>query len=125
MAGSLTVRQARLVLPDRVVVGDLVVEDGIITQIAPRVEQTRGLQIDGRGCALLPGLVDVHVHLDACEDLESVSMGAAAGGVTTVLGSDPPRPGPSFGSSWPPRPTRPGSTTACTSAPPPTTSTTP
>ncbi len=86
MAGSLTVRQARLVLPDRVVTGDLVVEDGIITEIAPRVERSCGLQIDGRSCALLPGLVDTHVHLDACEDLESVSRGAVAGGVTTVLG---------------------------------------
>lgn len=86
MAGSLTVRQARLVLPDRVVVGDLVVEDGIITEIAPRVDRCRGLQIDGRGCALLPGLVDPHVHLDACEDLESLAHGAVAGGVTSVLG---------------------------------------
>lgn len=86
MAGSLTVRQARLVLPDRVVVGDLVVEDGIITEIMPRVDRCRGLQIDGRGCALLPGLVDPHVRLDACEDLESISHGAVAGGVTSVLG---------------------------------------
>ena len=75
MAGSLTVRQAKLVLPDRVVVGDLVVEDGIITEIAPRVDRPRGVQIDGTGCALLPGLVDTHVHFDACEDLGSVSRG--------------------------------------------------
>lgn len=86
MAGSLTVRQARLVLPDRVVVGDLVVEDGIITEIAPRVDRPRGVQVDGQGCALLPGLVDSHVHLDACEDLATVSSGAVAGGVTSVLG---------------------------------------
>ena len=86
MAGSLTVRQARLVLPDRVVVGDLVVEDGIITEIGPRIERPQGVQIDGTNCALLPGLVDTHVHLDACEDLASVSRGAVAGGVTSVLG---------------------------------------
>ncbi len=86
MAGSLTVRQARLVLPDRVVVGDLVVEDGIITEIAPRVARAVGLQVDGRGCALLPGVAEPHVHLDACEDLSSLSRPALAGGVTTVLG---------------------------------------
>ena len=86
MAGSLTVRQARLVLPDRVVTGDLVVEDGIITEIGPRIERARGVQIDGRDCTLLPGLVDTHVHLDACEDLASLSRGAVAGGVTSVLG---------------------------------------
>ena len=86
MAGSLTVRQARLVLPDRTVVGDLVVEDGIITEIAPRATSAVGLQVDGRGCALLPGLVDTHVHLNAAEDIASVSRGATAGGVTSVLG---------------------------------------
>ncbi|MBX2803927.1 MAG: amidohydrolase family protein [Myxococcales bacterium] len=86
MAGSLTVHQARLVLPDRVVVGDLVVEDGIITEIGPSVQRATGLRIDGRGCVLLPGLVDTHVHLDACEDLGSMSRAAVAGGVTSVLG---------------------------------------
>jgi len=86
MAGSMTVRQARLVLPDRVVQGDLVVEDGVISEISPRVDRAVGVQVDGRGCAVFPGLVDPHVHLDACEDLASMSAGAVAGGVTTVLG---------------------------------------
>lgn len=86
MAGSLTVRQARIVLADRVVVGDLVVEDGVVSQIAPRVDRPVGLQVDGRGCALLPGAIDTCVHLDACEDLAAVSAEATAGGVTSVLG---------------------------------------
>ena len=51
------------------VVGDIVVEDGIISEIAPRVARAVGLQVDGRGCTVLPGMVDTHVHLDACEDL--------------------------------------------------------
>ncbi len=86
MAGSLTVRQASLVLPDRVVTGDLVVEDGVISEIAPRIDRAVGHEVDGRGHALLPGVVDAHVRLDACEDLGSLSHAAVAGGVTTVLG---------------------------------------
>lgn len=87
MAGSLIVRQARLVLPNRVVTGDLAVEDGIISEIAPRVSATAEVEIDGQGLALLPGLVDTDVRLDACEDIATLSARAALSGVTTVLGS--------------------------------------
>ena len=54
--------------------------------------------IDCRGVYILPGLVDIHVHLRDLkqsdkEDYESGTMAAAAGGVTTVVdmpNSDPP-----------------------------------
>jgi dihydroorotase len=84
MGGSLTVRQARLVLPDRVVVGDLVVEDGVISEIAPRVDRTVGVEIDGRDRVLLPGAVDAVVSVDTIEDLSAVSSAAIAGGVTAL-----------------------------------------
>ncbi|MEN0068530.1 MAG: hypothetical protein AAGA48_40800, partial [Myxococcota bacterium] len=87
MAGTLIVRQARLALPDRVVIGDLAVEDGIISEIAPRVTGTADVELDGTGLALLPGLVDTDVRLDACEDLATLSARAVLSGVTTVLGS--------------------------------------
>ncbi len=87
MAGSLIVRQARLALADRVVVGDLAVEDGIISEIAPRVPSTCDQEIDGSGLALLPGVIDTDVRLDACEDLATLSGHAATHGVTTILGS--------------------------------------
>lgn len=89
VSSALTVRQARLVLPDRVVTGDLVVEDGVITEIAPRVDRAVGEQIDGRDRVLLPGLIDLSVELDTIEDLSGVSTAALAGGVTTVLGVAP------------------------------------
>lgn len=88
MPGSLTIRQARLVLPDRVVVGDLVVEDGIITEIAPRASRSVGEEIDAKGLLLLPGAVDSAADLGGagtCEDLESGTRAAAAGGITSVL----------------------------------------
>jgi dihydroorotase len=54
--------------------------------------------IDCRGLYILPGIVDIHVHLRDLkqtdkEDFESGTMAAAAGGVTTVVdmpNSDPP-----------------------------------
>ncbi len=54
--------------------------------------------VDCRGLYILPGLIDIHVHLRDLnqsdqEDYESGTMAAAAGGVTTVVdmpNSDPP-----------------------------------
>ncbi|NIR14278.1 MAG: amidohydrolase family protein, partial [Desulfobacterales bacterium] len=54
--------------------------------------------IDCRGFYILPGLIDIHVHLRDLrradkEDYETGTMAAAAGGVTTVVdmpNSDPP-----------------------------------
>lgn len=89
MGGSLTVRQARLVLPDRVVTGDLVVEDGIITEIAPRVDRSVGVEVDGRERVLLPGAIDLVVHLDTIEDLSAASASAVAGGVTALCAVGP------------------------------------
>ena len=90
MPGSLTVRGGRLVLPDRVVTGDLVVQDGIITEIGPRVRSAVGEEIDGTHLTVLPGAIDPQVHFrepgfPEKEDLFSGSRAAAAGGVTAYL----------------------------------------
>ena len=82
-----------MVLPNRIVEGDLRVSNGLIKTIAP----FGGLQpeigeyvIDGTGLHLLPGAIDPHVHFrdpgnPEKEDLESGSRAAAAGGVTSFL----------------------------------------
>ena len=93
MNGRLLVQNATMVLPDRIVEGDLRVSNGLIKTIAP----FGGLQpeigeyvIDGTGLHLLPGAIDPHVHFrdpgnPEKEDLESGSRAAAAGGVTSFL----------------------------------------
>ena len=48
------------------------------------------LVIDAKGCLVMPGLIDMHVHFrdpgqTAKEDIETGSKAAARGGVTTVL----------------------------------------
>lgn len=94
---DLTVSQALLVLPDREVVGDVVVRDGVIAEVAPRASRPAGEVVDGRGLVLLPGAVDAQVHfrdpgLTHKEDLESGSRAAAAGGVTAYLEMPNTRP---------------------------------
>ena len=93
MNDRLLVQNATMVLPDRIVEGDLRVTNGLIKTIAP----FGGLQpeigeyvIDGMGLHLLPGAIDPHVHFrdpgnPEKEDLESGSRAAAAGGITSFL----------------------------------------
>lgn len=84
MASSLTIRQARLVLPDRVVKGDLVVRDGVITQIGPRATDIVGEVVDADGLVALPGLVDTHLRLGGLDDFGSDAL--LAGGITSAVG---------------------------------------
>jgi len=90
MQSSLTITQAQLVLPDRVVTGDLIIEEGIITEISPHTSRTAGEVINGTGLTVLPGLIDSHVHFrepgwPEVEDIASGSSAAAAGGITSFL----------------------------------------
>jgi len=73
---------------------DLVITDGVITEVAPTGSTTSlkdvSQVIDADGLVALPGLVDLHTHLrePGREDAETVLTGsraAAAGGFTAVL----------------------------------------
>lgn len=74
---------------------DLLIEDGIIKrvtgarQLAQCVDSDTSV-LDATGCLLLPGVIDEHVHtrepgLTCKGDLDTESMAAAAGGVTTIF----------------------------------------
>lgn len=98
MSGSLIVRNAQLVLPGRVVVGALRIEDGVIAEIGPSVGPGPGEEIDGTGLCLMPGAIDPHVCFrdpspNPAETISSGSQAAVAGGVTSFLdapNTDPP-----------------------------------
>lgn len=71
---------------------DIYLEDGVITEIgeklAPKDKNDR--VINAKGCLVLPGLIDLHVHFrdpgqTHKEDIETGSKAAARGGVTTVV----------------------------------------
>ncbi len=89
-------RNARLIDPaaDLDVKGGLLVENGKIADIGPRLfndaEANDPEIVDCKGMVLAPGLIDMRVFTgepgsEHRETLESASLAAAAGGVTTIV----------------------------------------
>jgi dihydroorotase len=69
---------------------DILVEDAKIAKVAPGIKVNGEQIIDANGKIVLPGLVDMHVHLrePGREDKETVASGTRAavhGGVTSML----------------------------------------
>ncbi len=70
-------------------VRDILIEDGVITQVAEAVAADCVEIIDAKGMLVTPGLVDIHTHLrdpgqEYKEDIVSGTRAAAAGGVTSL-----------------------------------------
>lgn len=69
---------------------DVLVDGGTIRAIGPSLDAPHGAEvIDGDGCILLPGLVDLHTHLrepggEEAETVETGTRAAALGGFTAV-----------------------------------------
>lgn len=95
---SLLIRRARILLPDgEFLVGDVLVSDGKIVQVAPEIAESADREIDARGLTLLPGVIDPQVHfrepgLEHKEDLFTASCACAKGGVTSFLEMPNTRP---------------------------------
>ena len=71
-------------------ISDLLTENGKISKVAENIKAEAGQIIDATGKIVMPGLVDMHVHLrePGREDKETVATGTKAalkGGVTTLL----------------------------------------
>ncbi len=69
-------------------IGDLVIKDGLIADAAQPVAADLPV-IDAAGCWVVPGLIDMHVHLrepgeEYKEDIVSGALAAASGGFTAV-----------------------------------------
>lgn len=72
-------------------IADILTDNGVICDIGGNID-TEGFElevIDAKGLTVVPGLVDMHVHLrepgfEYKEDIESGTRAAAAGGVTSV-----------------------------------------
>lgn len=78
---------------------EVLIKDGKIEQISEKIDDHDAQIINAHGHVLLPGLVDVHVHLrepggEAKETIASGTKAAAKGGFTTVCAMPNTRPVP-------------------------------
>jgi dihydroorotase len=106
MKGRLVLKNFRIIDEAADIFGTLVVEDGLIHEIIPRIKEDTGFVlyeretgrrcldanriIDGGGKVLTPAFVDLHAHFrepgsPEKETLESGCLAAAAGGYGTVV----------------------------------------
>ncbi len=90
-ARALLLRRGRLLDPatGRDEVCDLLLEEGRIRRIATTIAAADAVSIDLRGCWVLPGMIDLHVHLrepgfEYKETILSGAEAAAAGGFTAI-----------------------------------------
>lgn len=83
------IKNAKIVFPNGVKEGDILIRGGKIVKIARKIERKREEIIDASGLYAFPGLIDMHVHLrepgyEYKEDIESGARAAVHGGFTQV-----------------------------------------
>lgn len=88
---ALMLRNARLIDPQVCLdeVADILIRDGKIVEVGHDLDMPKGVERDLSGKIVVPGLVDMHVHLrdpgfEYKEDIESGTKAAAHGGFTAV-----------------------------------------
>ena len=89
---KLLIKGARVIDPENNIDGirEVLVKDGVVIEVAPNLAVDVETVIDASGRIVMPGLVDMHVHLrePGREDKETVLSGtqaAAKGGVTSLV----------------------------------------
>lgn len=89
---SLLIKGGKLIDPKNKIeyLSDIYIEDNLIKEIGKDIKGATNCEvIDATNLVIMPGLIDMHVHLrelgqEAKEDFESGSQAAVAGGFTTV-----------------------------------------
>lgn len=88
---SLLIKGGHVISPEDGLDGslDILVEGGVIRQIAPQLREQAEETLDASGKVVSPGFVDIHVHLrepggEISETLETGLAAAVAGGFTAV-----------------------------------------
>ena len=71
-------------------VADILAEDGKVVKMEKNIKDKADYVIDAKGCYVMPGFIDMHVHLrdpgqEQKETIETGCNAAAHGGYTTIL----------------------------------------
>lgn len=87
---SVLIHNADIVNEGSITSGDILIRRGRIDRIDRAISATADIEIDAKGKALMPGMIDCHVHfrepgLTHKADMETESAAAVAGGVTSVM----------------------------------------
>lgn len=91
---KILIKQGRILNPSDKTdeIGDIYIEDGIIKEIGKEIKpkKTPDKVLQAKGCYVMPGLIDLHVHLrdpglTYKEDIVTGARAAARGGFTTIL----------------------------------------
>src|SRR4029077_20935415 len=65
---------------------DIGIRDGSVAELAPAIDPGDAERIiDARGRFVLPGAIDAHFHPQYGDNLETGSLAAAHGGITTLV----------------------------------------
>ncbi|ALJ21120.1 allantoinase AllB [Microbacterium sp. No. 7] len=102
---DLVIRKGRIVLPDRVIAGDVGVTGGRIAAIGPELAGNGRAEVDASGLVVMAGMIDTHVHLrdpghPQRENFATGTAAAAKGGITTVLEMPSGIPAVADAESW-------------------------
>ena len=89
---DLIVKNGKIVTESVTYEADIGVKDGKITTISRSVSESASRVLDATGKLVLPGVIDAHTHMEmpfmgttTADDFESGTVGAACGGVTTII----------------------------------------
>ena len=89
---KILIKKGHVIDPDTKLdqVADVLLEDDKIQEVKENIKDKADRVIDARGCYVMPGLIDMHVHLrdpglTHKEDVFTGSKAAARGGVTTLV----------------------------------------
>ncbi len=102
---STVIKGGTIVTADLTYTADVLIEDGLITQIGAGLAGDEVL--DATGCYVMPGGIDPHTHLEmpfmgtySTDDFESGTRAALAGGTTMVVDFALPAPGQGLLDAW-------------------------
>lgn len=89
---TLLIKNGKLVLASEILLADLLLKEGKISQIEKEINSNIATSIDAKGAFIIPAGIDPHVHLSlatpnglSADDFESGSHAALAGGTTTLI----------------------------------------